>query len=460
MRTAFVLAGLLVSAPAFEPGHHSPVAKSDARNANAERLIGQLVDFGKPTAGAHPTAWASQFMAIDEQPQFHGGILGSAKPTVDPTMRKLVQMGVAALPSLIAHLRDSRPTKLVETHGFGFGAMWFSDEYDPRYSNPRRQPGGINQVGMDIGFRNRVSGEKYTVKVGDMCFVAIGQIVDRNFCALRYQPSACEVINSPVHTPALAEAVKADWGGLTAEGHRAQLEADACDLSPWRPAEAVKRMLYYYHADGEKLAVKLLDRKLYDSSALWDWADKMVKTDDPETWRTLDAGAVQKLGAAAAGRIPHGIWERANSDNDPKEPKARERRLLKTLFPGFDPYRNVFDGIADVGDQNEIVEAVSTFRSAKIDAAVHSLFERAIARPMPPAEDQDAVWQHKSEQDRLAIDAADRLRGKGFDAEFLAYFKKRLSEVGNEFGDQPYNRDYYRQQFEQEIRKLSKGSAT
>jgi len=41
----------------------------------------------------------------------------------------------------------------------------------------------------------------YTVKVGDVCYAIIGQIVNRSLMAVRYQPSAGLVINSPIEMP-------------------------------------------------------------------------------------------------------------------------------------------------------------------------------------------------------------------------------------------------------------------
>jgi hypothetical protein len=53
--------------------------------------------------------------------------------------------------------------------------------------------------------------DSYTVKVGDICFVAIGQIVGREYQAVRYQPTACIVINSPVEDRSLCGDVRKAW---------------------------------------------------------------------------------------------------------------------------------------------------------------------------------------------------------------------------------------------------------
>jgi hypothetical protein len=61
------------------------------------------------------------------------------------------------------------------------------------------------------------------VKVGDVCYVLIGQIVNRRLLAVRYQPSARLVVNSPIETPVLVERVRNDWGHADAEINRASL---------------------------------------------------------------------------------------------------------------------------------------------------------------------------------------------------------------------------------------------
>jgi hypothetical protein len=84
------------------------------------------------------------------------------------------------------------------------------------------------------------------VKVGDVCFVLIGQIVNRNLIAIRYQPSGGLVINSPIESPALVEWVKKDWGSLDERSHTASLLADIRDGETWSVGSAMTRLRFYY----------------------------------------------------------------------------------------------------------------------------------------------------------------------------------------------------------------------
>ena len=100
--------------------------------------------------------------------------------------------------------------------------MYFSDEYDPRV------PHWFSEEDWKSGPRpmEKSFEGQYTVKVGDVCYVLIGQIVSRRLWAVRYQPSAGLVVNSPIEAPALVEKVKSDWGSADAEMLKASLLTD------------------------------------------------------------------------------------------------------------------------------------------------------------------------------------------------------------------------------------------
>ena len=235
-----------------------PVHGEDAQSINhaeVECLIDKLIEMNAPAAGLHGSAWASEFMAVNEEPVFTGGILGSARPITDPTMRRLVQLGIYSLPSLIAHLEDARESHLVIQHTNGFGGMWHAQEYDPRQkAKPYAKP-----VDLTVDHKQRIQLTIYTVRVGDICYVLIGQIVNRQLSAVRYQPSACIIINSPVQSPALAAACRKDWENLSPEEHEHLLKQDAQQDRLY--FTAVKRLCYYYPETGKTEAVELLTKQ-------------------------------------------------------------------------------------------------------------------------------------------------------------------------------------------------------
>ena len=116
--------------------------------------------------------------------------------------------------------------------------------------------------------------ESYTIKVGDVCFVAIGQIVGRGYQAVRYQPTACIVLNCPAQDPKLCAQVRAIW---KAKDPRANLfdslRADYAtegifngkSLDGWGwgsdfQCGAAMRLLFYFPEESATLVAGRLDK--------------------------------------------------------------------------------------------------------------------------------------------------------------------------------------------------------
>jgi hypothetical protein len=194
---------------------------SDYSSASVTDLIDDLTQIDSPAPGIDSAAVYGGFIADSSPGSFQLGILGAPPPDVPPQMRELVRRGAAALPELIKHLDDKRPTRLeVGNKPSGrqvgvdvFMFMYFSDEYDPRvpyWFDRAKSKRGSKQMEKEFSGR-------YTVKVADVCYVLIGQIVNRPLLAVRYQPSGGLVVNSPIEAPALVEKVRNDWGSTAPE---------------------------------------------------------------------------------------------------------------------------------------------------------------------------------------------------------------------------------------------------
>jgi hypothetical protein len=210
--------------------HATSAVSIDYSTRSVTQLIDDLAQIDSQSPGIDSAAIYAGFIADNTPGPFLGGVLGVAPPKVPPQMRELVRRGPLALPELVQHLDDRRPTKLkvgnddsaTSSHQVGVDAFmfsYFSDEYDPRFFNERRAQSGHQPMEKD--FRGR-----YTVKVGDVCYVLVGQIINRRLLAVRYQPSAGLVVNSPIEAPALAEKVRTDWGHADAETLKSSLLAD------------------------------------------------------------------------------------------------------------------------------------------------------------------------------------------------------------------------------------------
>lgn len=213
-------------------------ASTAPANMSVSELIDDLVNIHAPAIGVHPTALCEGFLPVGDTPEFAGGVIGSVPPQAFPQMIELVRRGAASLPLLIDHLADARPTRLsVEGVGGGFFSFaCFSDEYDARVtSTPESTP----NVGRDLE-------GNYTVRVGDVCFVLIGQIVNRNLLAVRYQPTAGLVVNSPIEAPSLVEKVRSDWGATDAADVLTSLLADARSNDDLLARPALVRLRFYF----------------------------------------------------------------------------------------------------------------------------------------------------------------------------------------------------------------------
>lgn len=204
------------------------------------------------------------------------------KAPLSPLMRELVKRGTQSLPLLLAHLDDKRPTGIVLKGNNLSSPIIMSNEYPPRDLHPDRRPKGTVSSFFEAAAVQGVPGVepfdetkiRYTIKVGDLCYVLVGQIVNRPYHAARYQPTAITIVNSPVHVPSLAQACRQEWSGLTPELHRQSLLKD-CNHPP-TSLVALKRLLVYYRPTGEEQLVRFLKRPFYDLAKVDAFIDEVV----------------------------------------------------------------------------------------------------------------------------------------------------------------------------------------
>jgi hypothetical protein len=267
-----------------------------------ETLIGQLRDVGSEGIGFSTSVSGWEFLPYPDSGEAGAMLLGQAPPEPSPILRKVIEKGVAVVPALLAHIDDGRPTKLPPVKRM----MWmnFADEYDYNRRLSKR-PVGVDRRGADGGLRaafaRRPSPEEHVVTVGDLCFVALGQIVNRNFEAVRYQPTGGMVINSPSSSKALAAAARAEWGGLTPASHRERLVQDALQPdSGYRRIGAYYRLSFYYPDATEdvvqKTLVELFGRgrevkssdRPFPSSVAWGDSYQFIKALTHDTSRRVD----------------------------------------------------------------------------------------------------------------------------------------------------------------------------
>lgn len=234
-----------------------------------ERLIGLFLNIGCPFPGASDVAASPAFLVQEDsmehfsKTQFEDikGLHVSVSCDTTPILNAM-HFGLAVLPALLRHVDDKRPTKLVLGQGRGPQERVFADEYDARHRSSQS-----TQCAADARCEPEKPFDKpYTVKVGDICFVLIGQIVNRQLNAARYAPPRKFVVNSPVESPALADLVRVDWTGIDDDGLKDSLLADLRGAGP-NGDGALRRLRYYFPATYAALAgADLEKRKAFETA--------------------------------------------------------------------------------------------------------------------------------------------------------------------------------------------------
>jgi hypothetical protein len=372
-------------------------------------------------SGAHPYS-GNPFWPRDHTGKY--AHLNEAKSTQSRVLRRIVEYGVEALPYLIAHLSDARKAKA----GVPFAVL--GDQYDARFRDPRKQPRGVNQGEADGVSDPSLPG--YTLRVGDLCFAAVGQIVNRHLHPIDAQPG--HLVNSPVERPALARAVKQDWGNLTRAAHRQSLIDDVLydNRYVWASSpDALERLCFYYPGAAERITLKLLSYPVDDSVSRR--ADEFIQQElltleDPSVWRRRSTQFKVREGKAAGSMLLRLLAVRyaANTVGEvygaPPEPqKAHALRILKHVAPRVDPYRPPFVNIRSSFDVLDTLSGSYFLQSTRVDEAVLRVF-RSVVRG-------EGQYDPPRRRDDVALVCIRRLKDKAWNEELAAYCRRRIREL-------------------------------
>jgi hypothetical protein len=342
-------------------------------------LVAKLADVSEEGLG-----YSSAYSGVDFLPYAdaaHAGVLllQQAPPVPSTALRSIVEAGVAAVAPLVECLADARPTRIPPVRAL----MWtsFADEMD---FNERTEAAPPSTVNHDDAVAQPAP---YQVTVGDLCFVALGQVLNRRWNAVRYQPSGGLVISSPSRSAPLRQAVEGALRGLTAARHREQLVRDFREPDHESRREgAALRLAYYYPEALEQPAVELLARPTFDVFAVDRFVrETLYRESDRARRRELFERFVREQGPA--GRA--GLLEQLFRDLETLE--ADEEHRLSPPLTAFrtQPRESLVDfyGLpADVRAKSRrwpeylstteltrTVKVLAHARSARIDAAVRVL---------------------------------------------------------------------------------------
>jgi len=408
-------------------------APAEAPAVDVPGLIDKLADVADSDVGYSPVVSGSPFLPLDWQGRWEVGVLFQKPPAPSDTLRTLVKQGAAAVPQLIAHLDDKRPTKITVKHDFALGGVFRDSRCDYNARTAKADPNPKRSEDKDDdNFGAGASTDGHVLSVGDLCFVALGQIVNRRFDAVHYVPTAIIIVTSPTESPALRATVKKEWGGLTPERHKMSLIDDFLKPdSDERRVGACKRLAYYYPYALEPLALKFLARPTYKR---WD-VEQFVHTDlyGADGSKELhDRFERYIAGHGEASR--DGILLQLFEDLQWLEAKERgahnasadqygdkPRRFLVELYGKGKDVKSADVPRVDApstGVMAKLIEEGLIYDdSRKIDAAVRGLLAA-------------------TDDDYLALSCLKRLVGRGYDADIENYCKRQLPSA-----DKYYKRD-------------------
>ncbi|MGC4045250.1 MAG: hypothetical protein QM758_15770 [Armatimonas sp.] len=187
-----------------------PVTGAEA--AHIKKLIQQLARIDRRDFGLPPSLREKAFAPVTGSESVDRiAVAGHDQQHVAPLV-ELVCIGPRALPFLLESLEDTTPTRLIVMLGGMLTGIDFSNEMWGNLANGREQKIlSLKPVRESNRPFVKEPLDSHTVTIGDVCFIIVGQIVGRQYLAVRGQPSSGVVINSPTRDPSIVQAVRAIW---------------------------------------------------------------------------------------------------------------------------------------------------------------------------------------------------------------------------------------------------------
>jgi hypothetical protein len=420
-QNARLLLPLLVLA-VCQPRTNSQTQRSDGPRPQTEipALIDRLRGLTSEDLASVPALGMSAFVPLGMMDFGLSSYDFKPLPSSGP-LNELIRRGAAAVPHLVAHLDDKRPTKITYRHDFSMGSMFFDDEYDYNRRTAASPPKGVNR---SLGAAPDKFHGSHVVTVGDLCFVALGQIVNRDFNAVRSQPTMCIVVNSPTSSAVLRDVIRKEWAGLTPARHRELLVRDFLQPdSEYRRVGACLRLGYYYPEVLEPLVLKQLAEPRYDVFEVEALCrKKLYGTQDAAERKQLFDGFVRQRGEVARQGIlrqlfnglGHGDAELPERSPTDRKQEAAAHACLMELYGYARGLKREDEPImvpTEDAIQARFIDSLAFYKTANIDRAVRQIL-------------------HSTDSDYLATACVRYLSGRGADADINRYVAERLRGAG------------------------------
>jgi hypothetical protein len=380
-----------------------------------ETLVARLVETDKVGFGYSAQFSGTQFLPRTDSGDWKTGIIGAAPPTTSDALTMIVERGADAIPVLLAHMDDKRPTKLKPISGM----MWmgWNDEYDYNRRSRKIAPEGVNRD----SFKEANHPAEHQITVGDLCFVALGQIVNRSFNATRYQPSGGLIVNSPTYSKRLLDVIRADHAGLTKEKHREQLIEDFKRPDhEYRRNGAAMRLGFYYQEALEPLVIAQLKAPVFDSIICQNFTrDVLYAEPSIDRRKVLLDAHIAKYGSGSKDGVLLQLFEDLR-----RQERDEERNRTPSQNRKYDA-RNVLIQLYgyEAGVKSSQVPYVESLKTAALARFIESL------GPSNGTKINDAVFHLFSgitDDDYLALACMKVLAGKGHDTGLINYCRRRI----------------------------------
>jgi len=364
-------------------------------------------------------------------------MIQDAGPWPSEVMNELGRRGADALPDLIAHLEDGRKTgATIKAMASG---IRYSAEYEWNSRTSKIRPVGtvdphargsrLNVAILD----DRADGKEYVVMVGDLCFNIIGQIVNRRFLAVRYQPTAIIVVNSPVLCADLRNAVRAEWGHITHEQIRDSLISDAATPAAAAQATGALAMLSKMYPDALVAAAReRLKTPVYDEGKIRSFVlNTLYITVDPAERLKLINDFVARNGPAYRDGLLLQVWGDRNhragdkmvggprTDSIPR-PRISPREVLLQIAPDSDLERRPVVQSVEGRETSGYIDAIGKLSMPEMDQLIWEEFKKRSVSHAPAL---------GSDTDGIAMACIRILIHRNHDAEFIVYSRRRLAEL-------------------------------
>lgn len=231
MKTIFIL--VIIFSLSCSRGQTEKINYSTKTNSELILMLATIDKFG---AGYSPNGHYDSFFLLDQNEKLSG--VNPFETKHNQILKEIVSRGVKIVPSLIKNINNNTKSnlsyKIVQT---GMGRIEFSDEYEPKDNTKIKDwPEGNSKEASGI----------FTFSIGDFCFFALGQIVNRNYHPMRYQMTCFVEINSPIESKELKNNIINDWANLSISEHQNTLINDFRFFKDYRKNETLKRIKYYY----------------------------------------------------------------------------------------------------------------------------------------------------------------------------------------------------------------------